>query len=77
MHRDFLMRKVPQATISSSKFLSIPTNTKFNKAVKYINDDKSWERCYVLLNVLFPYLRVLHLEDSNNLRMEKFITIIE
>ena len=65
MHRDLRMRKVLQTTISSAEFLIIPTTTKFTKAVKYINDDKSWESCYVLLNILFPCLRVLCLADSN------------
>ena len=37
---------------------------------KDINDDKSWERCYVLLKILFPCLRVLRLEDSNLSGME-------
>ena len=71
MHRDLWMRKVLQATISSYEFLSIPTTTKFNKAVKYINDDKSWERCYVILKILFPWLRVLCLENSNIVGMDK------
>ena len=56
MHRDLRMRKVLQATISSSELLSIPTTTKFTKAVKYIHDDKSWERCYVILKIRFPCL---------------------
>ena len=42
VHRDLRMRKVLQDTISSAGFLSIPTTTKFTKAVKYIHDDKSW-----------------------------------
>ena len=33
MHRDLRMRKIIQATISSAEFLSIPTTTKFTKAV--------------------------------------------
>ena len=33
MHRDLLIRKVLQATVSSAEFLSIPTTTKFTKAV--------------------------------------------
>ena len=40
MHRDLRMRKFLQATISSAEFISIPTNTKFTKSVKYIYDDK-------------------------------------
>ena len=71
MHRDLRMRKVLQATISSAEFLSIPTTTKFTKAVKYIHDEKSWERCYLLLNFLFPCLRVLRLADSNLAVMDK------
>ena len=42
MHTDLRMRKVLQGTISSSEFISSPTNTKFTKAVKYIHDNKSW-----------------------------------
>ena len=71
MHRDLRMRKVLQATISSAEFLSIPTPTKFTKAVKYIHDDKSWERCYVLLKIRHPCLRVLRLADSNLAGMDK------
>ena len=71
MHRELRMRKVLQATISSAEFISIPTNTKFTKAVKYIQDNKLWERCYVLLNILFPCLRVLCLADSHLAGMKK------
>ena len=71
MHRYLRMRKVLQATISSAEFLSIPTTTKFTKAVKYIHDEKSWERCYVLLKILHPCLRVLCLADSNLAGMDK------
>ena len=38
IHRDWCMRKVLQATISSAEFLSIPTTAKFTKAVKFIMD---------------------------------------
>ena len=71
MHRDLRMRKVLQATISSSEFISIPTNTKFTKSVRYIHDNKSWERCYILLKILFSSLGVLCLADSNISVMEK------
>ena len=65
MHRDLQMWKVLQATISSAEF------PKFTKAVKYFHDEKSWERCYVLLKILHPCLRVLSLVDSNLAVMEK------
>ena len=71
MHRDLRMRKILQATISSAEFLSIIITPKFTKSVKYIHDDKSWERCYVLLKIIFPCLRVLRLEYSNLSGMDK------
>ena len=71
MHRDLRMRKVLQATISSAEFLIIPTTAKFTKAVKYIHDENSLERCYVLLKILHPCLRVLRLADSNLAGMDK------
>ena len=71
MHSDPRVLKVLQDTISSTEFLSIPTTTKFTKAVKYIHDEKSWERCYVLLKILHPCLRVLRLADSNLAGMDK------
>ena len=77
MHRYLRIRKFLEATISSSEFISIPTNKKFTKAVSYIHDNNSWERCYVLLKIIFPCLRVIYLADSNLAVMEKFITIRE
>ena len=71
IHRDLQKRKVIQATISSAEFLSIITTTKFTKAVKYIHDVKSLERCYVVLSIPFPCLRVLSLSDSNIAGVEK------
>ena len=65
------MRKFLQSTISSAEFISIPTNTKWTKEVKYIRDNKSWERCYVILKILFPCLRVLRLADSNLVGFDK------
>ena len=53
MHRELRMRTVLKATISSAEFIIIPTNTKLTRAVNYICDNKSWERCYVLLKIFF------------------------
>ena len=72
MHRDLRIWKVLQATISSSEFISIPTTTKFTKAVRYIHDNKLWERRYVIINILFPCLIVLCLADSTLAGMDKF-----
>ena len=57
--------KVLQDTISSAESIDIPTNNKFDKVVSYILDNKSWERCYVLLKIMFPCLRAICLADSN------------
>ena len=54
----------------SAELISIPTNTKFIKAVGYIHDNNSWDRWYVLLNILFPCLIVLFLADINRAGME-------
>ena len=71
MHRDLRMRKVLQATILFAEFISIHTNNKFTKAVRYIHENKSWERWYVLLKILFPCVRVLRLADINLAGMNK------
>ena len=71
MHRDLRIWKVLQATIPSSGFISIPTNTKFTKAVRYIHDNKLWERFYLLIKILFPCIRAILLVDSNLVGMEK------
>ena len=42
MQKDLRMRKVLQDTASSIEFISIPTNTKFTKAVRYIHENNSW-----------------------------------
>ena len=42
MHRDLWMEEILQAPISFAEFVSIPTNAKFYKSVRYIHDNKSW-----------------------------------
>ena len=42
IHRDFRLKKVLQATILSSEFISIPINNRFTKELMYICDNKSW-----------------------------------
>ena len=57
--------------------ISRNTDTKSTKVVKYIHDNKSWERCYVILKIIFPCLRVLRLADSNLAGMEKSLLLLE
>ena len=71
MHRDLRMRKVLRASISPAYFISIPTNDKFTKVVRYISYSKLCERWYVLLKIIYPCLKVLCLTDSNLAVMEK------
>ena len=77
IHRDLRIQKVLQSTIFSAEFIGIPTNNKFDKAVSYIHDNKSWERCYVLLKILFPCLRFLLLADSDLAGMGKALLIFD
>ena len=42
VHRDLRAKKVLQYIISSAEFIGIPADIKFDRAVKYINDNKSW-----------------------------------
>ena len=75
MHRDLCMRKVLQSTLSYAEFIVIPIHVKFDKAVKYMHDNKSCERYYVLLKIIVLCLRVICLSDINYAGMEKFVTI--
>ena len=47
-------------------------NTKFTKALRYIYGNKSRERCYLLLKILFTCVIVFLLVDSNNAIMYIF-----
>ena len=53
IHRDLRMQKIIQDTIAFAQLLSITTTTKLTKSLKYINDDKSREWCYLLLKIFF------------------------
>ena len=54
IHRYLRMRKALLATFSSDEFNTMALNSKLSKVVSYIQDNKSWERIYVLLKILFP-----------------------
>ena len=45
MHRDLRTKKYLKAIILSAELIGIPNDNKFNKAVRYINNNKSWEKC--------------------------------
>ena len=65
------LRQALFATVSSAEFNTMEMNSKLYKVVSYIQDNKSWERIYVLLKILFPCLQVLHLADNNKAGMDK------
>ena len=48
-------------------------NSKLSKVVSYIQDEKAWERIYVLLKIIFPCLRTLRLADRNKPGMYKVL----
>ena len=71
IHRYFRMRKALLATFYSAEFNTMSLNSKVSKVVSYIQDNKSWERIYVLLKIIFPCLRVLRFSDINKAGMDK------
>ena len=71
MHRDFRTRKALLATVSSAEFNTMSLNSKLPKVVSYIQDDKYWERIYLLLKIIYPCLRFLRLADINKAGMDK------
>ena len=71
MHRELHVQNFLQSNIPYAEFIGIPSNNSFNKAVKYIHDNKSWERCYVLLKNIFACLRAILLENSNHAVIER------
>ena len=71
MHIDLRMRKSLLATVSSAEFNTMALNSKLPKVVSYIQDNKAWERIYVLLKIIFPCLWVIRLVDINKSGMEK------
>ena len=68
MQRDLRMRKALFATVSSTELSTMALNSKLSKVVSY---KKAWERIYVLLKILFTFLRVLRLADSKKSGMYK------
>ena len=71
MQRYLSMRKALLAAVSSAEVNTMPLNSKLSKVVSYIQDNKSWERIYVLLGLILPCLRVLRLADINKSGMDK------
>ena len=72
IQRDLGMQKVLHSTIFSVEFIGIPSDKMFEKAVRYIHDNKSWERCYILLKIIFPCIIFLNLVDSSHAGMGKY-----
>ena len=71
MHRDMRMIKSIISTVSSSEFNTMALNSKLYKVSSYIQDDKAWDRIYIILKLSLPYLWVLHILDSNKAGMDK------
>ena len=64
-------RKSLIAKISRAEFNNMTLNSKISNVVSYIQDNKSWERIYVILKINFPCLRTLSISDSIKAGMDK------
>ena len=69
-HRLAYAKKL-QSTILSTKFRGMTINSKQTKDVRYIYDNKYCERFYIIIKIIPPFLRVLCLQDINNIEMDK------
>ena len=61
------------AILLNSAEETVALNSKLSKVVSCIQDKKYLERIYVLLGILFPCIRTLHLADSNKSGTEKVL----
>ena len=50
---------------------TVALNSNLSKLLSYIQDNKSWERIYVLLKIFFPCLCTLRLSDRKKSGMDK------
>ena len=61
MQRYLRMIKSLISLVSSTEFNTMSLNSKLSKVVSYIQDNKYWDRIYVLLKLIPPCIRVLRL----------------
>ena len=52
-NRNLRTKKVLLSMISSSVFGTMVINPKIFQVISYISDHKSWQICYILLNIIF------------------------
>ena len=71
MHIDLRMRRVLQPTILFAEFNIITKNLQIHQTVRYIHDNKSWERCYVLIETSPPCMRVIRFTYIKHTGMDK------
>ena len=71
MHRALRMIKALLAKVSSAEFNTMALNSKLAKVLSYIQDNNSWERIYVLLKILVPFLHTILLAYRNKTGIDK------
>ena len=71
MNRYLTLRKALLATVTSAKFNTMSLNSKLSKVILYIQDNKSWERIYVILKIPFPCIWIIRLADINKAGSDK------
>ena len=73
MRRYMYIRRALLATVSSDEFNNMSLKSKLSKVVSYIQDNKAWERIYVILKLLFVCLWVHRLLDMSKTGMGKVL----
>ena len=77
MHRDLCMIKALLAKVYSAEFNTMALNSKLSKVVSYIQDNKAWDRIYVLLKILPPVFVFFVLHIATNQERKSYSTITE
>jgi hypothetical protein len=70
MHRDLRLKKVLQATVAGSDFISLKIS-KSKDPTATIKDELEYQRVFHLLRATFPALMILRLADSNRPYMDQ------
>ena len=75
IHRYLRMRKELPAIFSSAEFNTLSLNSKHSKIVSYIQDNKYWDRIYVLLKILFLVFGFFVFQIAKNQEWTRYSTI--
>ena len=77
MHRDLRRRKARLAIVSSAEFNTMALNSKLSKVLSYIQNNKAWERIYVLFKIIFFVFVFFFLQIATNQEWTRYSTMQE